>query len=356
VKWLPWLVAGLWLVSTAAANAFVAAVNSSGNTLRWNLLTPQSGVSTNVVNTSTHAIRYFLASDGFSTTNTAAELNALRAAFAQWQAVSDTYIKFEDAGLIAPQTTINTSDNTNVIFWAKNSTMVGGGNDISGALGVTFKTFTVPGNVIVQGDIVLNGVLYSWFTDFFDNNNETSTFVEGVALHEIGHLLGLLHSPMGAATMLWVGGEGVSIQTGLSSDELAAGRYLYPTAAGSYGSINGNITKNGSPVFGAAIFVRDAASNTVAGTVSDAAGNYLVSSLTDGKLSGPRRSARQRVRPGLSCSGSGHFDQLGVQLFQRGYRVSSHSQPVRHRYRQHHHYGRLCSYRRNASLLYHLDP
>ena len=43
---------------------------------------PDPSVDTNVVNPNTKAIRYFLASDAYSTTNTAAELNALRASFA----------------------------------------------------------------------------------------------------------------------------------------------------------------------------------------------------------------------------------------------------------------------------------
>lgn len=269
------------LATVFSAHAFVSAGNASGNTRRWNLLTPQSGVSTNVVNTNTHAVRFFLASDGYSPTNTTAELNAVRAAFAQWQAVSNTYIKFEEGGLVGPQTTISTSDNTNTIFWAKSSTMVGGGNDISGALGVTFVTFGSTDNIIKQGDIVFNGVEYNWFTDYFSGNT-TDTFVEGVALHEVGHFLGLQHSPLGAATMLWVTGDGVSVQAGLHADDIAGARYLYPVAITNYGGVKGTVTKNGSPVFGAAVFARDAAGNTVAGTVTDASGNYLIGVLPPG--------------------------------------------------------------------------
>lgn len=298
--------AGLGLLLTVGStHAFVTAVNASGNTRRWNLLTPQSGVSTNVVNTNTHAIRFFLASDGYSTTNTAAELNAVRAAFAQWQAVSNTYIKFEEGGLVAPRTTINTSDNTNTIFWAKTSTSVGSGNDISGALGVTFTTFGSTDNIFGQGDIVFNGVDFHWFTDYFSGNT-TDTFVEGVALHEIGHFLGLLHSPLGAATMLWVTDSGVSVQAGLHADDISAARYLYPAAATNYGAIKGNITKNGSAVYGAAVFARDAVSNTVAGTVSDASGNYLLGALPPGNY-------QVRVAP-LDASSATDFLVRGYEI------------------------------------------
>jgi hypothetical protein len=299
------------LLTTVSSQAFVTAINASGNTRRWNLLTPQSGVTTNVVNTNTHAIRFFLANDGYSPANTAAELNAVRAAFAQWQAVSNTYIKFEEGGLVAPTTTISTSDNTNTIFWAKTSTSVGGGNDISGALGVTFTTFGETDNIFRQGDIVFNGVDYHWFTDYFSGNT-TDIFVEGVALHEVGHFLGVLHSPLGAATMLWATGSGVSVQAGLYADDISAARYLYPTAATNYGAIKGNVTKNGSAVYGAAVFVRDVGSNTVAGTVTDASGNYLLGALPTGNY-------QVRVAP-LDASGA-------VGFLVRGYDISHSTSP-----------------------------
>jgi hypothetical protein len=273
---------GTLLALTFSANAFVTSVNASGNTRRWNLLTPQSGVSTNVVNTNTHAVRFFLASDGYSAANTTAELNAVRASFAQWQAISNAYVRFEDAGLIAPPVDVNTSDNTNVVYWAKSSTLVNGGtSDISGALGVTFATFGSTDNYIRQADIVLNGVLYTWFADYFSANT-TDKFVEGVALHEIGHFIGIQHSPVGAATMLWVGGSGISLQVGLSADDIAAARYLYPVGVTNFGAIKGNVTKSGSPILGAAVFARDSAGNTVAGTVTDTSGNYLIAVLPPG--------------------------------------------------------------------------
>lgn len=306
MKRLALLVVAILVVATLTTNAFVTAINGSGNTRRWNLLTPQAGVSTNVVNTNTHAIRYFLASDGFSPTNTAAELNAVRAAFAQWQAISGTSLKFEDAGLVPPQTSVNVSPGTNILFWAKNSTLVGtnANNDISGALGVTFSTFGGD-NIFIQGDIVFNGVEFDWFTDFNDTANP-SIFIEGVALHEIGHFIGLLHSPLGAATMLWAGSDGISIQTGLSSDDISGARFLYPAAATNYGGIKGTITKGGSPVFGAAVFVRDSASNSVAGTVSRADGTFLLGALPPGNY-------QVRVAP-LDDSSAGEFLVRGWEI------------------------------------------
>ena len=264
------------------AKAFVLNFNSFGNPRHWDLLVPDSSISTNVINTNTHAIRYFLASDGYSATNTAAELNLVRAAFAQWQAVPGTYLKFEDAGLVTPPVDVNTSDNTNIVYWTKTSTIVNGGfDDIGGALGVAFTRFTTTDNKILQADIVFNGFDYPWFANFFDTNN-MDTYVEGVALHEIGHLIGLNHSPVGGATMLYAGGPGLNLQTGLSNDDSPAARHLYPTAPTNFGAVQGTITKSGSPVFGAAVFARNAVSNVVAGTVTLTNGTYRLSSLSPG--------------------------------------------------------------------------
>src|SRR6185436_14543410 len=94
-----------------------------GNIRKWDLVGLNPGINTNIVNRTTRAVRYFLASDAYSSTNTAAELNALRASFDQWQLISGTVLRFEDAGLVAAGATVNTSDNTNVVFFAKTNTL-----------------------------------------------------------------------------------------------------------------------------------------------------------------------------------------------------------------------------------------
>jgi hypothetical protein len=144
--------------------------------------------------------------------------------------------------------------------------------DIGASLGVTFTTWEVPSLKLKHADIVFNGVNYAWFTDITDTNT-TKQFVDGVALHEIGHMIGLDHSPLGSATMFWRGSAGVNPQNGLHADDIAGARFIYPTNGGTYGALMGTIQKIGSPVLGAVITAYDAATNTVAGTLSRADGS-----------------------------------------------------------------------------------
>jgi predicted Zn-dependent protease len=279
IRWVLPILLGAGLT----ARAYVLNYNSLTNVQHWNFLAPNSSVPTNVMNRTTHALRYFLASDGYSTTNTAAELNSVRAALGQWQAISNTVIKFEEAGLVNPPVDVNTSDKTNIIYWTKTTTLVNGGlNDISGALGVTFTSFSVTSNELLQADIVFNGNEYQWFTDFFDPNN-TNIFVESVALHESGHLLGINHSPLGGATMFFAGNSGVNVQDGASSDDIAALRYLYATNLANYGAIQGSVTVNSTPVVGAIIVAQDTvSSNDFTGTLTWTNGNYALYAIPPG--------------------------------------------------------------------------
>jgi hypothetical protein len=287
--------AALLFQSSFGGRAFVAELNSAGNPLRWHLdpleppvppNPPDQGVHTNVVNPVSKAIRYFLASDAYSTANAAAELDAVRASFAQWQAVPGTVLKFEDAGLVAPGVDVNTSDNQNVVFWEKDDLLINGGNDnISGALGLTFTSYDQDNNALAEADIVFNGVQYRWTADF-NGTDPGKQFIETIAAHEIGHFIGLQHSPVGGATMLFRGPGGVNARAGLSSDEIAAATWLYGQSATltNLGRVSGRVTMNGSAVFGAAVLAEATATgNLIAGTVTRADGSYDLPAMPPGQ-------------------------------------------------------------------------
>jgi hypothetical protein len=258
----------LALIFLPASRAFVGALDSNGRNIRWDLVSTTLFTDNNVVNPNTRAIRYFMGAEGYSSTNRAAELDAIRVSFAQWQAIPGTILKFEEGGLLPGSVDVNTFDNTNVIFWARSTTLVNGGRDnISGATAVTFFDYFSNG-AMAESDIVLNGAQFVWFTDI--TQESIRQFVEGPVLHEIGHFLGLNHSPVGGATMLARGATGVNAYAGLSQDEISATRALYgqTSLSATLGRIQGQVNMNGAGVFGAVIILEDSAGNVVAGALS----------------------------------------------------------------------------------------
>lgn len=271
------------LLLLPGAQAYVSYVNPGGRPQRWALTSPSQFVHPNVVNRNTRAVRYFLAADAYSEANKTAELNAARNCFDQWQLVPGTVLRFEEGGVLSGALDVNTADNTNLVYWTKTSTLVNGGFDnISGTTGVTFSDYFVDGTM-AEGDIVLNGVQYQWFTDFNDSVNQAQ-FVESVLLHEIGHLIGLAHSPAGAATMFPRGSGGVSIQCGLSADDLAGLYAVYPDSSvtPTLGQIYGSVTLGGAPVLGAIVSADNAAGNLIASTVTRTNGGYEMPAMPPG--------------------------------------------------------------------------
>ncbi|MCU0785385.1 MAG: carboxypeptidase regulatory-like domain-containing protein [Verrucomicrobia bacterium] len=122
-----------------------------------------------------------------------------------------------------------------------------------------------------------------WTTDFTSSNKAENKTCDGaVALHEIGHFIGLEHSPLGGATMFVRSAPGDNLQAGLSADDLAAARSLYPADTTGYGAITGRVVKDHRPVFGAAVFAHNSAGCAVAGTVTGPQGNFMLSMLPPG--------------------------------------------------------------------------
>ena len=66
------------------------------NVLRWNVDSGQA--HPNVVNPATKAVRYYIASDAYSSANREKEINAIRACFDQWQSITGSSLRFEFAG------------------------------------------------------------------------------------------------------------------------------------------------------------------------------------------------------------------------------------------------------------------
>jgi hypothetical protein len=276
MKLVVWICA--FLISGFSGRAFVF-YNVGTSVLKWNVNSPK--MNSTVVNPTTKAIRYYIASDAYSAANRENEINAVKACFDQWQNVPGAKVRFEFAGFISPEGLDARDDNTNVVFWAKKSLRVSGGaEDLTNRRGLTTVRLDPTDGSIRDADIVLNGIQYQWFTDANDSANQ-GQFVESIVSHEIGHFLGLDHTPAGGATVI-DGGNGINTNSGLSADEVAAARYLYPDGTSKWGSVTGVIRMNGTGILGAAVIVEDAYGNIVGATVTQSSGKYAVYSLPGG--------------------------------------------------------------------------
>lgn len=80
-----------------------------------------------------------------------------------------------------------------------------------------------------------NGVRYDsditfWMKPFFTGTSGCASgwYIEDVATHEIGHTLGIGHSPLAAATMYYSASRCEQVKRTLAADDIAAVRAQYP--------------------------------------------------------------------------------------------------------------------------------
>jgi hypothetical protein len=233
-------------------------------------------------------IRYFVtdaAGGGVSATQLR---DAVAAAFDTWHAVETADTSSEFVGFTSARP--NEDDGLTVIGFLDRP-------DEDRTLGATSFLIDTLSGEIVEAEIFLNA-FFEWSAA---PNGAANRFdVESIALHEIGHLLGLGHSALGE-TELRSGGRrviaaeavmfpvafspGNTVGRTLRADDIAGISDIYPntTFRRERGSISGRVTKSGRGVLGAHVIAFNPSTGRLVGgfTLSDD-GRFVIGGLEPG--------------------------------------------------------------------------
>jgi hypothetical protein len=186
------------LAASAPAEAFVTYASSNGASLKWG----------------TSPVTWRLSSAGSDDLVDSALESAIQSAFSTWASVSCSTISFSYGGKAAS----GRDGEIFVRFEESNFDPT-----VGDALAYALNSSTYSG-AIARTDIVYNGAEYVWTTA--DTNDLEKKDVWAVAVHELGHGIGLTHSRVRTATMFFTysGVEGRN----LDPDDKNGACFLYP--------------------------------------------------------------------------------------------------------------------------------
>ena len=233
-------------------------------------------------------VRYFVSNRPGGGVTAAQFEPAVVRAFNSWDAVDTAELTTQFAGVTGAGPTLG--DGISVIGFADRP-------DLDRVLGATNFMFDRITGELLEADVFLN----STFLWSVVPAGEASRFdVESIALHEIGHFLGLGHSALGETELRSggrrvLGAEAVMFPIAFSSgsiegrtlrqDDIAGVSDTYPSAEyrADRGSISGTVKKNGAGVFGAHVMAFNTRTGTlVAGFTLTQEGRFVIAGLEQG--------------------------------------------------------------------------
>lgn len=236
----------------------------------------------------------------------------LRESFAVWQDVDGSALTFRDEGL-STERTASRRDRVNLLLFDETGDVLDAPPG-SGIIAVTRINSDAASGAIFDADIVFNG------RDFrFSAEPEAgAVYLRDVAVHEIGHFVGLDHSPLVGSAQTrptmnpFYFGDGPGEASTLAVDDATGVRVLYPEAAfaATTGIIRGHVTTpEGAPVFGAHVTAQNLDTGDLHSTLTgaeagrDDGGAYVLRGL-------PAGSYRLGIEPLPAGLEEGNFSDL----------------------------------------------
>jgi Matrixin/Carboxypeptidase regulatory-like domain len=230
---------------------------------------------------------------GANITGTRQQLNVVQASFQAWSSIpsisftqgnqTDPSVKPGYDGINLVTTNVTAADwaalglGSTVLAFTDSFWFDIGGDGVLDNLG---RPVSFPGQVL-EADILFNPAQQFSTESTLPAN---SLDFQSVLTHEIGHFLGLDHTPIVSSTMFWTLRAGLNYPRVPSADDMAGVQVIYPTAAFSAKStVSGTVrTTANAPVFGAVVVLVNSSGQPVASTLTDPNGQYTIAGLDAG--------------------------------------------------------------------------
>jgi len=217
-------------------------------------------------------------------------IDILRSSFATWDGVPGSRLRFDDEGLSSGRPPSG-RDGINLVIFDETGDWLGAPPE-TGIIAITRINSSPTTGAILDADIIFNGRDYR-----FGTGQSFRIELGDIATHEIGHLLGLEHTPLTGPpstrpTMYpYYRGDGLGESMSLEADDIAGVSTLYPadSFASQTGTVTGRVSDlEGHPVFGAHVIAEEISTGSMVGAVSGAdpaaadAGAFILRGLTPG--------------------------------------------------------------------------